>query len=54
MMGEQLVIPLFPPDIMERVRAAHALIEMEKLRLENKHLKHVRAGYMGSYSKKKK
>jgi len=53
-MSQQLEIPLFPPDMMQKIKAAHVLIEMEKLRKELAHEKHVKAGYMGALAKEKK
>ena len=52
-MNEQLKIPLFPPDMMQKIKTAHHLMEMEKLRKEIEHLKHQRAGHIGAYQKLK-
>ncbi len=53
-MGQQLTIPLFPPDMMEKIKEAHRLQELEKLRKEIEHLKHQRAGHIGAYQKLKR
>lgn len=53
-MGTQLQIPLFPADMMEKIKEAHRQLEMEKLRKEIEHLKHQRAGHIGAYRKLKK
>lgn len=50
----QLHIPLFPEDMMQKIKAAHLLQELVKLQKENEHLKHQRAGHIGAYQKLKK
>lgn len=49
---------LFPPDMMEKIKEAHRMLELEKqnelLKEENSHLKHQRAGHIGAYKKLKK
>lgn len=46
-MNGQLEIPLFPPDMMEKVKEGHRLIEAVKKDQEIEHLKHVIAGHLG-------
>lgn len=53
-MGQQLTIPLFPPDLMEKVKEAHRLQEVEKLRQIIEHQTHVIAGFKGYRTKRKK
>lgn len=50
-MSTQLQLPLFPPDIMEKVKEGHRLAELERLRRELEHVKHQRDGYHGAYNK---
>lgn len=52
-MPTQLQLPLFAPDVMERVKEGHRLVEMEKLRRELEHVKHQRDGYHGAFNKLK-
>ena len=52
-MGQQLQIPLFPEDMMRKIKAAHALQDYVKLQKENEHLKHQRAGHIGAFIKLK-
>lgn len=52
-MNNQLQIPLFPEDMMSKIKAAHTLMDMEKMRKEIEHLKHQRAGHIGAYVKLK-
>jgi hypothetical protein len=50
-MATQLEIPLFPPDMMDKIKDAHRRLEIEKLQREVSHLRHVRAGYIGAFKK---
>ena len=50
----QLEFPLFAPDTMDKIKAAHHLHEVENLKKQLLHEKHVKAGYMGALAKEKK
>lgn len=50
---KQLEIPLFPADMMQKIKEAHALNEFVRLQKEIEHLKHQRAGHIGAYKKLK-
>lgn len=56
-MSRQLQFQFFPDDMMQKIKTAHALRELEaevaRLKKENEHLKHSRAGHMGAYEKLK-
>ncbi|WP_317899447.1 hypothetical protein [Aurantibacillus circumpalustris] len=57
-MNDQFQIPLFPPDMMQKIKDAHAMIEkdkeIERLKKDLSHERHVKAGYIGAYKKNKK
>jgi hypothetical protein len=51
MNSAQLEIPLFPPDMMGKIKEAHREMELQKLRKELSHEKHVKAGYVSAFKK---
>lgn len=50
----QLELPLFAPDVMEKVKEGHRLLELEKLRKIIEHQSHVIAGHKGAWEKQRK
>lgn len=52
-MAKQLELPLFATDTMQKIKQAHLLIDLEKMKREIEHLKHQRAGHIGAYQKLK-
>lgn len=53
-MVRQLELPLFPEGLFEKVKAGQLLAEINALKKQVSHEKHVKAGYVSAWMKEKR